>query len=42
VLRKLKEYKLYLQPGKCEFHVKETEFLGFIMSTEGVKMNLKK
>jgi hypothetical protein len=42
VLRKLKEYKLYLQPGKCEFHVKETEFLGFIVSTEGVKMNPKK
>ncbi|KAG9186916.1 hypothetical protein G6011_01003 [Alternaria panax] len=42
VLRKLREYKLYLQPGKCEFHVKETEFLGFIVSTEGVKMNPKK
>jgi hypothetical protein len=42
VLRKLKEYKLYLQPGKCEFHTKETEFLGFIISTEGVKMNPKK
>jgi hypothetical protein len=42
VLRKLKEYKLYLQPGKCEFHVKETEFLGFIVSIEGVKMNPKK
>ena len=42
VLRKLKEYKLYLQLGKCEFYIKETEFLGFIMSTEGVKINLKK
>ena len=42
VLRKLKEYKLYLQLGKCEFYVKETEFLGFIISTEGVKINLKK
>ena len=42
VLRKLKEYKLYLQLGKCEFYVKETEFLGFIVSTEGVKINLKK
>ena len=42
VLRKLKEYKLYLQLGKCEFYVKETEFLGFIVSIEGVKMNLKK
>ena len=42
VLRKLKEYKLYLQLGKCEFYIKETEFLGFIVSTEGVKINLKK
>jgi hypothetical protein len=42
VLRKLKKYKLYLQLEKCEFYVKETEFLGFIVSTEGVKMNPKK
>ena len=42
VLKKLKEYKLYLQLGKCEFYVKKTEFLGFIVSTEGVKINLKK
>jgi hypothetical protein len=41
VLRKLKEYKLYLQPGKCEFHTKETDFLGFIITT-GVKMDPKK
>ena len=42
VLRKLKEYKLYLQLGKCEFYIKKTEFLSFIVSTEGVKINLKK
>ena len=42
MLRKLKEYKLYLQLGKCEFYVKETEFLGFIVSTKGVKINPKK
>ncbi|KAL6161592.1 hypothetical protein ACJBU6_00699 [Exserohilum turcicum] len=42
VLRKLKEYKLYLQASKCEFYTKETEYLGFIISIEGVKMNLKK
>jgi hypothetical protein len=42
VIRKLKEYKLYLQLGKCEFYIKKTEFLGFIISTEGVKINLKK
>jgi hypothetical protein len=42
VLRKLKKYKLYLQLEKCEFYIKETKFLGFIISTEGVKINLKK
>ncbi len=42
VLKKMKEYGLYLQPGKCEFHVKETEFLGFIISDKGVKMDPKK
>jgi hypothetical protein len=42
VLRKLKEYKLYLQLEKCKFYVKKTEFLGFIVSIERVKINLKK
>ena len=42
VLRKLRKYKLYIQPEKCEFHTQETEFLGFIILIEGVKMNLKK
>lgn len=42
VLRKLKECKLYLQLGKCEFDTKETEFLSFIILTEGVKIDLKK
>ena len=39
VLMKLKEYKPYLQPGKYEFYTKETEFLRFIISTEGVKID---
>ena len=42
VLRKMKEYRLYLQLGKCEFHTKETEFLGFIISNKGVRMDPKK
>jgi hypothetical protein len=42
VLRKLKDYKLYLQLEKCEFYVKKIEFLSFIVSTERVKINLKK
>jgi hypothetical protein len=42
VLRKLKKYKLYLQLEKCKFYIKEIEYLGFIISTERVKINLKK
>ena len=32
VLKKLKEYRLYLQPRKYEFYIKEIGFLGFIIS----------
>jgi hypothetical protein len=42
VLRKLQEYKLLLNPDKCEFHVKETEYLGFIISEKGIAMDPKK
>jgi hypothetical protein len=42
VLRKLKEHKLYLQPRKYKFYTKETDFLSFIISTEGVKIDSKK
>ena len=42
VLRKLKEYRLYLQPEKCEFYVKETDYLGFVISDKGVKIDPKK
>jgi hypothetical protein len=33
---------MYLQLGKCEFHTKETTFLGFIILIEGIKIDLKK
>jgi predicted Zn-ribbon and HTH transcriptional regulator len=42
VLRKLKKYKLYLQPRKCKFYIKKIDFLSFIISTEGVKIDSKK
>jgi hypothetical protein len=42
VLRKLKEYKLYLQPRKCKFYTKKLDFLSFIISREGAKIDLKK
>ena len=39
VMRKLQEKSLRLKLKKCEFHVKETEFLGFIISTKGIRMD---
>ena len=42
VLQKLKEYRLYLQPRKYEFYIKEIGFLRFIILNQGVKINLKK
>jgi hypothetical protein len=42
VLKKLKEHKLYLQLGKYKFYTKETDFLSFIISIEGVKIDFKK
>jgi hypothetical protein len=42
VLRLLREYNLLFKPKKCEFHVKRTEFLGFIVSTKGLLINPEK
>jgi hypothetical protein len=42
VLRKLKECKLYLQPRKCKFYIKEIDFLRFVILIEGVKIDPKK
>lgn len=42
VLAKLQEYNLLIQPDKSEFHVTRTEYLGFIISREGVEMDPKK
>jgi hypothetical protein len=39
VLERLQEAGLFLKPSKCEFHVQEVEFLGFIIGIEGVKMD---
>lgn len=39
VFAKLKEANLKLQLDKCEFLKKETEFLGHIITTEGIKPN---
>ena len=39
VLARLREYKLYAKLEKCEFTVQEVEFLGYIITTEGVKID---
>ena len=39
VLERLREAGLCLKPAKCQFHVKEVAFLGFIMGSNGVHMD---
>jgi len=29
---------MQIKPGKCEFHTTETEYLGFIINQEGIKV----
>jgi hypothetical protein len=42
VLQLLKEQQLYAKPSKCFFGVKEVEYLGHIVSHEGVKVHPNK
>ena len=42
VLAKLKEAGLYAKPEKCEFSVEKTTFLGFVISADGIEMDLAK
>jgi hypothetical protein len=42
VLTKLRDIGAHVKPEKCDFHTGETEFLGFIISRDGVKMNPNK
>lgn len=39
VLKLLIDNSLYVKMEKCDFHVKETKFLGFVVSTEGLSMD---
>ena len=39
VLQLLKEQQLYAKPSKCFFGVKEVEYLGHIVSHDGVKVS---
>lgn len=42
VLERLKENKLYASPKKCYFMTQEVEFLGIIVSKNGLKVNPEK
>ncbi|RAL65789.1 hypothetical protein DID88_005454 [Monilinia fructigena] len=42
ILESLAKADLLCKPSKCEFHVKETEFLGFTVSNQGLKMSKDK
>jgi len=39
ILRRLREWGLYAKPSKCKFHQKHVEFLGYIVTTDGVIMD---
>jgi hypothetical protein len=42
IFKRLREYRLKVQLDKCEFLRKEVEFLGHIVTPEGIKPNPKK
>lgn len=42
VLRRCQKNELYCKPEKCEFNVSKTEFLGFVVSEDGVAMDTTK
>jgi hypothetical protein len=42
VLEKLKEAKLYLKASKCEFTIQRTEFLGYVITSEGTDIDKSK
>ena len=39
VLDRLRQHRLFVKQSKCAFSTKEVEFLGFIVSTAGIKMD---
>lgn len=42
VLRRLREHDLYCKPEKCEFHATTIEYLGFVVTLDGIAMDIKK
>ena len=39
VLERLRDAELCLKPSKCQFHVQEVAFLGYVIGPNGVKMD---
>ena len=42
VIRRLEENDLYVKPEKCQWKVKEVEFLGVVIGLKGIKMEKEK
>jgi hypothetical protein len=42
VLGRLREFKLFANAAKCEFHVARTEFLGYVISPQGIETDQAK
>ena len=42
IFDKLRQYNLKLRLKKCSFHKSETNYLGFVISEEGIKPDQKK
>ncbi|KAK3564218.1 hypothetical protein QTP86_011202 [Hemibagrus guttatus] len=42
VLHRLRHYHLYLKLERCEFHQSTTQFLGYVISPEGIQMDCAK
>ncbi|KAL0152879.1 hypothetical protein M9458_051812, partial [Cirrhinus mrigala] len=42
VLQRLREHHLYLKGEKCEFHKTTVQFLGYVITPEGVQMDQRK
>jgi len=39
IIRAIRQQGMKLKPSKCEFHQRETEYLGFIINNEGIKVD---
>ncbi|KAL0198415.1 hypothetical protein M9458_006955, partial [Cirrhinus mrigala] len=42
VLERLRQHRLFLKAEKCEFHTTEVRFLGYFISSAGVRMDQRK